>query len=134
MPAIFSQPAPWHERKTTQRKSVNLRRSRRCRRRLRATEKCFPTAHLELSGAVGYGINGTNPVTHYRNGNELHVELAAGKRLSPHGVAGLAGYAYRQVTPDRGVGGTLGGPKGRVFGVVNHFHGDVAMVSATVRL
>ncbi|QNK00104.1 SphA family protein [Dyella telluris] len=120
-----------------------------------------PTSHLELSGAIGYGVNGVNPVTHYRSGNEAHVELAVGKRLSPHWVVGLAGYGYRQVSPDDGSGDRLGGLQGRVFGAgpavnygtrlgthaitvgvryyrefgaVYHFHGDVAMLSATLRL
>ncbi|KLD64964.1 SphA family protein [Dyella japonica] len=120
-----------------------------------------PHSHLELSAAVGYGINGPNDITHYRSGNEAHVELAVGKRLSPHWVVGLAGYAYRQVTADTGRGANLGGLEGRVLGAgpaVNygtrfgshalavgvryyrefdandHFHGDVVIASATFRL
>jgi hypothetical protein len=120
-----------------------------------------PHSHLELSAALGYGINGTNDITHYRSGDEAHLELAVGKRLSPHWVVGLAGYAYRQVTPDSGLGDKLGSLQGRVFGAgpaVNygtrlgghavavgaryyrefgakdHFHGNVVILSTTVRL
>lgn len=120
-----------------------------------------PHSHLELSAALGYGINGVNRITHYRSGDELHLELAVGKRLSPHWVAGLAGYAYRQITADSGAGDRLGGLKGRVMGAgpavnygsrigthamavgaryyrefnaKNHFHGDVVMLSTTIRL
>lgn len=120
-----------------------------------------PQSHLELSAALGYGINGPNDITHYRSGNEAHLELAMGKRLSPHWVVGVAGYAYRQVTADTGRGANLGSLKGRVLGAgpaVNygtrwgshalaigfryykefdakdHFHGDVVIASATYRL
>lgn len=120
-----------------------------------------PHSHLELSAAVGYGVNGSNDLTHYRSGNEAHLELAAGKRLSPHWIVGLAGYAYRQVTSDTGLGANLGSLEGRVLGAgpaVNygsriaghaiavgaryykefdandHFHGDVVIVSTTIRL
>lgn len=120
-----------------------------------------PNSHLELSAALGYGINGTNPLTHYRSGDEAHLELALGKRLSPRWVVGLAGYAYRQVTADSGAGDRLGSLQGRVLGAgpaVNygarfgghaiavgaryyrefdandHFHGDVVILSTTVRL
>lgn len=120
-----------------------------------------PASHLELSAALGYGINGTNPLTHYRSGDEAHIELAVGKRLSPHWVVGLAGYGYQQVTGDSGIGDRLGSLKGRVFGAgpaVNfgtrlgehgiavgvryyrefgandHFHGNVAILSTTIRL
>lgn len=118
-------------------------------------------SHLELSAALGYGVNGPNDITHYHSGNEAHLELAVGKRLSPHWVVGLAGYAYQQVTADTGRGASLGSLEGRVLGAgpaVNygtrwgdhalsiglryykefdakdHFHGDVAIASATFRL
>lgn len=120
-----------------------------------------PTSHLEFSAALGYGINGTNDITHYRSGDEAHLELAVGKRLSPHWVVGLAGYGYKQVTPDSGIGDRLGSLQGRVFGAgpavnygtrlgghgvalgaryyqefgaKNHFHGDVAILSTTIQL
>lgn len=120
-----------------------------------------PHSHLELSAALGYGINGVNPLTHYRSGDEVHLELAVGKRLSPHWVVGLAGYGYRQVSPDTGAGDRLGSLQGRVygagpavnfgtrlgehavavgaryyreFGAKNHFHGDVVILSTTIRL
>lgn len=120
-----------------------------------------PRSHLELSAALGYGVNGPNDITHYRSGNEAHIELAVGKRLSAHWVVGVAGYAYRQVTADTGSGANLGNLEGRVLGAGpaanygtrfgthalavglryykefdanDHFHGDVVIASATLRL
>lgn len=120
-----------------------------------------PRTHLEFSAAIGYGYNGPNDLTRYRSGNEAHIELAMGGRLSPHWVLGVAGYAYRQVTPDTGLGADLGGLEGRVcgagpalnygtridghaltvgiryyreFDAHDHFHGDLALASATFRL
>jgi hypothetical protein len=120
-----------------------------------------PRSHLEFSAALGYGINGPNDVTHYRSGNEAHLEMALGTRLSPRWAVGVAGYVYHQVTDDTGPGADLGSLKGRVLGAgpaVNygmrfgshalavglryykefdandHFHGDLVLVSATLRL
>jgi hypothetical protein len=116
--------------------------------------------HTEFSAAVGFGVNGPNDITHYRSGNEAHLELAVGQHLSPHWEVGLAGYAYRQVSGDSGTGALLGTMKGRVYGVgpaVNygtrvgqhvvaftaryykefgaehHFEGDLVLASATIR-
>lgn len=117
--------------------------------------------HLELSAAIGVGINGINPMTRYRSGDEAHLELAVGKRLSSRWAVGIAGYAYQQVTGDSGAGDRLGALRGRVLGVgpaVNygarmekhaiaigaryyrefdandHFHGDVFILSTTLSL
>lgn len=120
-----------------------------------------PDTRLQVSAAIGYGINGPNDITRYRSGNEAHLELAMGARLSPHWVVGAAGYIYRQVTADSGLGATLGGLEGRVcgagpalnygtrigshpfslgiryykeFDAHDHFHGDLALASATLHL
>jgi hypothetical protein len=116
--------------------------------------------HTEFSAAIGYGINGPNTVTHYRSGDEAHLELGVGQRLSPHWEVGLAGYVYRQVSADSGSGALLGTLKGRVdgagpalnyatrlgshafiftaryykeFDAKRHFQGDLALASATLR-
>ncbi|PXV59061.1 Uncharacterized conserved protein [Dyella jiangningensis] len=116
--------------------------------------------HTEFSAAIGYGVNAPNDVTHYRSGNEAHLELAIGQHLSPHWEVGLAGYAYRQVSGDNGPGALLGTLKGRVygagpavnygtrlgthvvaftaryyreFGAEHHFEGDLVLASATIR-
>jgi hypothetical protein len=62
--------------------------------------------------ALGLTVNGENPATDYRTGNELHAEAALAKTFGGWTV-GLAGYQYRQVTGDSGDGAVLGGFKGR---------------------
>lgn len=115
--------------------------------------------HTELSAALGYGVNSPNTTTRYLSGNELHLELGVGQRLTPHFEAGLAGYVYRQVTADSGTGAFFGTLKGRVsgagpalnysgklggygfilaaryyheFDAKRHFRGDLALASATL--
>lgn len=116
--------------------------------------------HTEMSAAIGYGVNGPNAQTRYHSGNELHLELAVGQRISPNFELGLAGYTYQQVSADSGPGAFLGTLKGRVSGVgpalsyrckigshgvalgaryyrefdaKRHFQGNLALVSATMR-
>ncbi|HET6555393.1 MAG TPA: transporter [Dyella sp.] len=116
--------------------------------------------HTELSAAIGYGVNGPNTVTHYRSGDEVHLELGIGQRLTPRFEVGLAGYVYRQVSADSGIGAFLGPLEGRVngagpavnyafkvgthglaltaryyheFDAKRHFQGDLALASATFR-
>ncbi len=71
----------------------------------------------ELSAALGLTMNGENSDTQYRSGNELHLELAAIQHFSKNFYAGLAGYAYHQVSGDSGPGATFGDFEGRVYGV-----------------
>lgn len=66
--------------------------------------------------AVGLTVNGENPATDYRTGNELHFEAAAAKQIGAWNL-GLAGYYYQQVTGDSGDGAVLGDFKGRVAAV-----------------
>lgn len=63
--------------------------------------------------AVGLTVNGENPATDYRTGNELHIEGAVAKTFGTW-ILGVAGYHYTQVTGDRGEGAILGDFKGRV--------------------
>ncbi|AIF48494.1 SphA family protein [Dyella japonica] len=113
----------------------------------------------EVSAALGYGINSPNTTTRYLSGNELHLELSVGQRLTPHFELGLSGYTYRQVTADSGAGALFGSLKGRVsgagpalnyssklggyglilaaryyheFDAKRHFRGDLALASATL--
>ena len=66
---------------------------------------------------AGYTVNAENPSTHYVSGNEFHIDFVLAQHL-PHGlVAGIAGYAFQQTTPDSGSGATLGAFKGRVLGL-----------------
>lgn len=121
-----------------------------------------PGAHsTSLSAALGYGVNGPNSVTHYRSGNELHLEVGVGQRINPHWELGVAAYFYRQISADSGSGAFLGTLKGRVngagpaanysrrmfghpvaltaryyheFEAKRHFEGDLILVSATIKL
>jgi hypothetical protein len=66
---------------------------------------------------AGYTINAENPSTHYVSGQEFHADFVLAQYL-PHGLlAGMAGYAVQQTTPDSGSGATLGSFKGRVIGL-----------------
>jgi hypothetical protein len=71
----------------------------------------------EFSSALGFTDNLENPATNYRNGVSAHLDLAASHFLSPGFHAGLAGYAYNQLTGDSGEGAKLGDFKSRVFGI-----------------
>lgn len=64
---------------------------------------------------AGYTVNAENPSTHYVSGQEFHADFVLAQHL-PHGlVAGVAGYAVQQTTPDSGSGAALGAFKGRVL-------------------
>ncbi len=66
---------------------------------------------------AGYTVNAENPSTHYLSGQEFHADFVLAQHL-PHGlIAGVAGYAVQQTTPDSGSGATLGAFKGRVIGL-----------------
>jgi hypothetical protein len=69
----------------------------------------------QASVFTGYTINSRNSATHYRSGDEFHADFVAAQYL-PHGfVAGVAGYALQQTTPDSGDGAIFGGYEGRVL-------------------
>jgi len=73
-----------------------------------------PKTGREFSASVGVTFNGTNPVTQYKNGDELHLDFAAVQHL-PHGWSvGMVGYHYNQLTGDSGTGAVLGKFEGRV--------------------
>jgi len=78
-----------------------------------------PALGLDISGAVGFEINGENLDTDYDSGNALHVDLAVSKLLTKDLSIGVLASHYRQVTGDNGplgpfegrttaVGGTIG--------------------------
>jgi len=85
-----------------------------------------PQLGLDVSGAVGITFNGTNPVTDYRTGTELHLEWAVGKSITKEWKVGFIGYHYQQISDDSGSGAVLGGYRGRVTavgGMISHmFH------------
>ncbi len=70
---------------------------------------CFDErSGLEFSATLGFTYNWENPDTHYRNGVDAHLDLAASKTLRDGTGVGLVGYLYRQLTADSGAGATLG--------------------------
>ncbi len=76
-----------------------------------------PKIGLDLSAAVGVTVNGENPTTLYRTGDEFHLEWAATYSFSKQLSAGPAGYFYDQFTGDSGQGAILGPLEGRVTAV-----------------
>jgi hypothetical protein len=73
-----------------------------------------PKLGLEFSAIAGLTCNGENRATHYRTGNELHVDWTVARHFSQTFWAGLVGYHYQQLTGDSGTGAFLGDFKGRV--------------------
>lgn len=71
----------------------------------------------EISVATGYTTNLENPATHYRSGDEFHLDYAIAQHF-PCGVsAALAGFYFQQVTPDSGSGALLGSFEGNTVGL-----------------
>lgn len=71
-----------------------------------------------VSLKVMYDINGSNPATHYRSGNEFHFDYAIGYR-SRRSSYGIGGYFYLQTQADSRNGIIVGsnGFKGQVFAI-----------------
>jgi hypothetical protein len=76
-----------------------------------------PTLGLDLSGSAGFTVNGENPATDYRSGDEFHLDLSISKNLTKEFSLGVIGSYYQQVTGDSGAGATLGAYKGRDIAV-----------------
>jgi hypothetical protein len=70
-------------------------------------------AEINLRG--GYIFNTENRDTKYTTGDEVFVDGSLSWRFKPTFTVGLTGYAYQQVTGDRGEGAIFGDLKGRVF-------------------
>lgn len=62
-------------------------------------------------------FNFKNTATDYKSGNELHVDYALGYGFQRRWVAGIGGYAYKQVTSDEQNGVTVPGNRGQAFSV-----------------
>lgn len=76
-----------------------------------------PKQGLEFSAVGGMTYNFTNSDTQYKNGIDLHFDLAGSVFVNPSGHTGLVGYYYQQITGDSGAGATLGDFKSRVAGL-----------------
>jgi len=115
---------------------------------------------LQVNGTAGFTFNIENPQTNYQSGNEFHWEWAVGLQCMPGLVIGLVGYDYRQLNGDSGSGDKIGPFRGtddaigaglsyttvidkrpviynlryyHDYNFDNHFHGDTAIGSVTVR-
>ncbi len=76
-----------------------------------------PTYKIELSGTVGFTIEGFNPATSYRSGDAVHFEEGLLKHFDNGVQLGVISYQYVQVTPDTGSGAVLGPFETRAVGV-----------------
>jgi hypothetical protein len=71
----------------------------------------------EVSGKFMYDINTENNDTHYKSGQEFHFDYTLGYHIDKALAVGLGGYAYWQVTDDKGETAGPDGFKGRVYAV-----------------
>ena len=76
-----------------------------------------PQTGHELSGALGFTYNMTNPDTQYQNGIDMHFDWAMSQFLTKQLQIGLVGYAYQQLSCDSGSGDRVGCFESRVLGV-----------------
>ena len=72
--------------------------------------------NFEFDTKIMYDLNGTNPSTNYKSGNEIHADYVAGYTKAGM-FAGIAGYFYKQTTDDLVGGVKVGsdGFRGQVF-------------------
>jgi hypothetical protein len=71
----------------------------------------------EFSGVLGFTYNFIDPSTQYQNGVDMHFDWAGSYAFNDKVSAGVAGYAYRQISCDGGPGDTVGCNEAQVFGV-----------------
>jgi hypothetical protein len=76
-----------------------------------------PALGLDVSGTVGFEINGENDDTDYDSGNAIHGDIAISKNLTMELSVGVLASHYQQVTGDGGEGNRVGPNKGRVTAV-----------------
>jgi len=76
-----------------------------------------PKKGLELSVGAGLTFNWENGDTHYKTGDELHLEAAVIQHLSSGWAVGGGAYQYVQISGDSGAGAKLGPFKGQVTAV-----------------
>jgi hypothetical protein len=70
----------------------------------------------EFSVVTGFTYNLVNPSTGYQNGVNWHLDWAASQFLTKTLQVGVVGYAYRQITPDRGCAAILCPNESQTFG------------------
>ena len=70
----------------------------------------------EFSSVLGFTYNFPNKSTQYQNGVVTHLDLGASQFLTPKVQMGMVGYAYQQLSCDKGEGDKVGCFKSRIFG------------------
>jgi hypothetical protein len=76
-----------------------------------------PASGREFSAALGFTYNFENDHTQYKNGVDMHLDMAASQFLTKQTHVGLVGYVYQQLSCDSGAGDRVGCFESRVFGV-----------------
>jgi hypothetical protein len=76
-----------------------------------------PQTGHEFSFVTGLTGNFVNPSTDYQNGIDWHLDWGASQFLTKEWQAGIVGYFYRQLTPDRGAPPILGANESQVMGI-----------------
>jgi hypothetical protein len=76
-----------------------------------------PQTGHEFSAVLGFTGNFKNPDTQYKNGVDMHLDMAASQFLTKQWQVGLVGYAYRQLSCDSGSGDRVGCFESQVFGI-----------------
>ena len=74
-----------------------------------------PETGWELSATAGFTYNFENSDTAYQNGVDGHLDLGVAKFLSERLYVGLVGFAFQQLTADKGQPTILGAFKGSTF-------------------
>lgn len=76
----------------------------------------MPASPFEFSVTAGFTYNFINPTTQYQSGMDAHIDVGTSWSFSDSFYVGAAGYFFNQVSPDTGIGATLGDFRSRVAG------------------
>jgi hypothetical protein len=71
----------------------------------------------EFSAVLGFTYNLVNQSTQYQNGIDLHLDWGASQFLTGQWQIGVAGYVYKQITPEGGSGDKVGAFESQVIGI-----------------
>lgn len=71
----------------------------------------------EFSATAGLTYNFENPDTNYTNGIDSHLDVGMSRFLNEQFFVGLVGYAYVQLTPDKGQPPAFGSMESRTFAI-----------------
>jgi hypothetical protein len=95
------------------------------------------TAGWEFSATAGLTHNFKNSSTDYRSGVDSHLDVGALRLVNERFFVGAAGFAYVQLTADKGQPPTLGDFKARAFGIgpqiVYNFSADGVPIYTNLR-